>query len=109
MFLWLFGPIIWATHLFVLYGGATIICRGVDASRHMQIRWLAGVLTALALAALLGFAASQFLAKRQDRSGHEAEVTVFLQRTALALVGLAIIGILWSAASAILLPTCAAG
>lgn len=105
-FLWLFGPIIWAAHFFVLYAGTTIVCGGASASQHMQIRGLALALTALALAALLGFIGSQLLASG-ERGQPGTEVTAFLKQTAIVLAGLSVIAILWSAASAILIPTCA--
>lgn len=107
MLIWLFGPMIWAAHLFVLYGGTTIICAGANASQHMQIRWLGLGLTALALATLLGFVTSQVFAERKDRSSDGTDVRLFLRRTAITLVALSAIAILWSAASAILFPTCA--
>jgi hypothetical protein len=107
IFLWLFGPIIWAAHLFVLYGATTIICTGASASQYMLIRWVTLALTALALTALLGFVALSLFADREHRFGRGTDVNVFLKRTAIVLAALSVIAILWSAASAILFPTCA--
>jgi hypothetical protein len=107
MVTWLFGPIVWAAHFFLLYGVTTVVCSSVDGPRPERVRWLVLVLSAFAIAMLLGFVGRQFLSGREPRSSRAVETTTFLRTTAMILAALAAIGILWSAAGGILLPTCA--
>ena len=103
---WLYGPIIWAAHFFLLYGTASFLCTP-EASREDEVRLIALALTALALLVLFGLSTWQFIGYRRPRGNDRAgNVVSFLQMTSIALAGLAIIGVMWTGAGAILVPAC---
>lgn len=107
---WLFGPAVWAAHFFLLYGIAGFACTPSDAARQENIRYLSLALTAIALSALIGFLVRQALAVRGQECPHITErIPAFLASTANALVVLAIIGIVWTAAGATMIPACGSG
>ena len=106
-FTWLFGPIVWAMHFFLLYGIATVFCTGPEASRQGQMRLSALALTAMALSGLAGFVLWQYFGGRRHRASQRSENgTSFLRATSIGLAGLATVGIIWAAAGAILIPVC---
>jgi hypothetical protein len=104
--IWLFGPVVWAVHFFLLYGIATVLCAGPEASQPGLVRLLALGVTVLALAAIACFVALQFIGGR-SREAHRLEtVRAFLRVTGMTLAGLAAVGIVWTAAGTILIPAC---
>ena len=103
---WLFGPIVWAVHFFLLYGIATVLCTGPDASQSGLVRLLALGVTVLALAAMACFVTLQFVGGRSRKAPRLETATAFLRVTGMALAGLATIGIIWVAAGALLTPAC---
>ena len=104
--IWLFGPIVWAVHFFLLYGIATVLCTGPEASQPGLVRLLALALTALALAAMACFVMLQFFGGSSRNASRLETVTTFLRATAIALAGLATVGIIWVAVGAMLTPAC---
>jgi len=103
---WLSGPAIWAAHFFLLYGIQSFTCLPLDAARQGQIRLLSLALTVIALSALVGFLIRQPLGIRQAGDRITESLTTFLARTANVLALLAILGVVWSAASAMMIPPC---
>jgi hypothetical protein len=103
---WLFGPAVWAAHFFLLYGLQGFMCLPLDSVRQGQIRLLSLALTVIALSALVGFLVRQSLGIRQAGDRITATLTTFLAGTANVLALLAILGIVWSAASAMMIPAC---
>jgi hypothetical protein len=55
----LVGPVIWAGHLFLLYGGATLICLGPPTAGSRIFLVFAAIVTASALTGL-AFALGRF-------------------------------------------------
>ena len=97
----LFGPAVWAAHLFVVYGTEALACTpGVMSPRRAVL--LITIATIVALAALAAFVALQYRANR----GRLREEFAFLQQISIALALLAAVAVLWGAAPASLLPPC---
>ncbi|HET9394890.1 MAG TPA: hypothetical protein VFO36_02445 [Nitrospiraceae bacterium] len=88
---WLFGPIVWAAHFFLIYG---IVSFAGIASQE-QVRLILTMLTGMALSALVVFLFWQCLDLRGRRAKDSRS---FLTSTAMALTVLALIGIVWTAA-----------
>ena len=104
---WLFGPIVWAAHFFLLYGIATVLCTGPEASQPGLVRLFALAVTVLALAVLACFVTWQFFGRGWHKAKRRMEsLTTFLRVTAMTLAGLATVGIIWVAAGAMLIPAC---
>lgn len=109
LLVWLFGPIVWTAHFFMMYGTAAAFCTGLAAgSTAGQSRLIAVVLTVLAIALLLCFAAWQLVGYRRDLSDGSVNDTplLFMRTTAIALAILALIGVVWVAVPAMVLSPC---
>jgi hypothetical protein len=109
LWLSLTGPIVWVAHFSLLYGIDAAICSGFGMAFLERHFWLLALgLTALALITLLCFIAWQFAVRRRnDHAPNNGSGSPFLRDTSIALAALAMIGVLWSALPAMLLPACA--
>jgi hypothetical protein len=104
---WLFGPLVWAAHFFVLYGIASFGCTPPEPTRQGAVRFIALILSALALSALIGFLAwHSFGTPRQDGEYFNEGIRDFLRAISNALAALAIIGVAWTAIGVSLIHTC---
>jgi hypothetical protein len=92
---------IWAAHLFIVYGAETVVCLATS-SPATAMQWTVIVATAMALGAI----ALKIL--RYPWSIHAADDTTrgFLRTLALSLAALSTAAILATALSAFRLPTC---
>ena len=99
------GPGIWAAHFFALYGAASLQCTNTATltSAAGQFRTVGCVLTGLAIAALAWIILRQPSASPEDLGAG----TSFLRRIAPILCCLALLGILWTSVSLVLLQGCA--
>jgi len=102
------APAIWFSHLAVVYAAEALICTGPAASGTKSMIWAVVIATAVALIALVVFAAGLgkarliLLTGRTDRDGSQ-----FLPVTALILTLLSMLAVIWTALPTILLPACA--
>jgi hypothetical protein len=108
LLVWLFGPIVWTAHFFMMYGTAAALCMGLARdSAAGQSRLIAVVLTVLAIALLLCFAAWQLVGYRRNLSDGPVDAALlFMRTTAIALAILALIGVVWVAVPAMVLSPC---
>jgi hypothetical protein len=106
--IWLFGPIVWAAHFFLLYGFASFACVPSDTTRQEFVRLISLALTAVAIAAIAGFLRPRPLVMRRQQAIATGDVPVFLGVTSKGLAILALIGIVWTAVSAVMIPACTA-
>ena len=97
----LFGPLVWAAHLFVAYATEALGCGPVPASPRQMV-WIITIATLVALAALAGFLAWQFRA-RPRRADEES---LFLRQLSIGLALLAMLAVIWGGAHAPLLTPC---
>jgi hypothetical protein len=98
------GPLVWAAHFFSMYGAEAVICTGPDAaSRGEQLLPVATALTAAAMAGLIGILGRRFAVSRRAR---RATKSLFWRDAPTALAALAMLGVLWVALPALLLPVC---
>jgi hypothetical protein len=92
---WLFGPIIWAAHFFLIYGIVSFAGIAADAASQKHVQLILTMLTGMALSALVAFFFCQCLDLRGRRT---KDARSFLTSTAMALTVLALIGVAWTAA-----------
>ena len=108
--LWLYfsGPFVWAAHFSLLYGIEAAICSGLGRSSLESKFWLVALgLTAAALITLGCFVAWQLRLRRHDHNAaNKINRSPFLRDVSIALVALAVIGVLWSTLPALVLPVC---
>jgi ABC-type xylose transport system permease subunit len=98
------GPIVWALHLFGLYGGATLACLP-STSDHIAFASFAENLTFISVAAVLGLIVWQ--AKRRWSQGADhLHAFSFLRLVSLVLASTALVAIFWSSVPLLLLPRC---
>jgi hypothetical protein len=102
LWLALFGPLLWAAHLFALYALEALVCAG-RMSNASHLRPLAVVLTAITVAVLLALIAAHV----RTTSHGPRSFARFLGDISTVLAVFALIGVLWGALSAVLLPACA--
>jgi hypothetical protein len=100
------GPIVWALHLFGLYGGATLACVPTTTD-HIDLASLAATLTLTAVAAVLGLMLWQATRRWPQHAEHRG-ATRFLRRVSFVLGGIAIVAIVWSTVPVLLLYPCGA-
>lgn len=103
------GPMVWAAHLFVMYGAEALICTGpVATSDKSYFQPVAIAATVLALVSLLCFLTWQWAWNRCDDPERDVgDGLWFLRRTSMALAALTMLGVLWTALPMALLPVCA--
>lgn len=98
----LVGPIVWAAHLFLLYGGETLICLGPPVTGNRIFLIFAMILSVSAVVGLAVFAGWRARQMRQSLPDD-----AFLDRISLFLAGLSALGILGAGYGAAALPACA--
>jgi hypothetical protein len=103
------GPMVWAAHFFLLYGAEVLICTGpVAGSRGEQLLPVAAALTTAAVAGLLAILVAGLTSGRQARQATEGTTrSLFWRDAPTALAMLAMLGVLWTALPALLIPACA--
>ena len=94
------GPIVWATHFFILYLAEAFAC----AAGASAVRWIGAMATIGALG-ILAVSAARAGAHISDG---QPSVTAVLLSFAMPLALLSIVAILWSAMPLFLLPACTA-
>jgi hypothetical protein len=105
----LFGPLLWAAHLTIIYGASTLICAMGEgdpaAARDVGVVIL--VATAVALAVISFTAAyprpARTLLKVRSNS---ASTAAFLDRAMQTLAVLSFIGIAWAGATVVMITPC---
>jgi hypothetical protein len=103
------GPTVWAVHFFLMYGAEVVICTGPAAtSRAGQALPVAIALTVVAMVGLLCILVRRFALDRQaHQAADDTHGSLFWRDASTALAALAMLGVLWVALPAILLPACA--
>jgi hypothetical protein len=107
---WLLGPIVWAVHFSVVYLAHTLICArplltGESLVAMSRIVVIAATAVALAALAWLIRSAHAALGRATARA---SETSLFQNRMVLLLSVLAVFGVFWSGAAALLVLPCAA-
>lgn len=100
----LFGPIVWALHLLVIYGSQSVLCaRGGTAS----ISTIIGVATLVSIAALCTAAMAPGALAGALRVGPgPGSQQAFINGVAVTLAILSLFGVVWAAATIFILPSC---
>lgn len=107
----LFGPLVWAAHLMLIYGPQSIACGFYSSPRPPLLPGLDLVQTAIAAASVISLAivAVPFVAGLQRRPPtREDDLDAFLGSTMRLLAVLSALGIAAAGATALVLPTCLA-
>lgn len=109
LFYLLFGPIVWAFHLAMIYAAHAMLCVRsdlLDGARANSIASLIVAATAVALA-LLVLAMFTEIPRRHnaDKSG-PAAATSFDQSVMASLALLSAIGVTWAGATALIVDSC---
>lgn len=91
--LWLGGPILWATHFLVVYASESLLCTRATPHAH-------SALVAIATVVCLGLISVLMIRSRR------IVALEFLRWSSTVLGGMAAVGVAWSAAVALLLPSC---
>ena len=107
----LFGPIVWAVHFLIAYGGHAALCAAGDrlpfAGRE-TLPWLLGTATAAALLLVAAALIRPGLLRRMLGAGSVlAEETMFLTRVMRALGALSFFGVAWAGLAMLIVPLCA--
>lgn len=96
-FLWaLAGPIVWATHFFLVYGVEAVVCTRAD-SPSVAMRWIVAGATAVALCALIIVVMRQ----RKDR-----DAALFLREVSIILAFVSMAAIAGAGISGLSLSAC---
>jgi hypothetical protein len=103
------APTIWAAHFFAMYGAQTLICTAASpAARSNHLLPLGIVLTAVAVAGLVAILASRIVSIRQAHQTVERALRpAFWREVPSVLALVALLGVIWVATPAMLLPACA--
>jgi hypothetical protein len=107
----LFGPIVWAVHLTLIYGGQSSLCAfhvGEDKSGGNTIVVAIILITTAVLIAAVGFSAvrANFVHTLIARAAPCAEQIGFIVTIMRILAGLSILAMLYAGIGAVLLPAC---
>lgn len=102
------GPVVWATHFFLLYLAQALICTseaGPGRDRHFALT--AAAVTFIAVIGLLGFLVLQLRhAALTDREPESRDASCFLHEIGAVLAALALLGSAWIAWPAFTLGAC---
>jgi hypothetical protein len=103
------GPAVWAVHFFLMYGAEVLTCTGAAAtSRGGQVLPVAIALTVVAMTGLFCILVWRFApVRRPHQAADDIHGSLFWRDASTALAALAMLGVLWVALPAILLPACA--
>ncbi|RKE70633.1 hypothetical protein DFP91_2873 [Pseudorhodoplanes sinuspersici] len=93
----LIGPLVWATHLLIIYGATTIVC-----SRTLSETALPAIIVAASFIALTVLCATAIMSARTRALRSQP----FLRRVSLTLSLLSVIGIFWAGSTVTILPAC---
>jgi hypothetical protein len=111
LFVCFLGPTVWAAHFLVMYAAETLVCsRTVAAAHNLHFLMIAMIATAIAVASLTGLIVRQTVRRVASGRANLASdpASSFLRETSLVLAILAMLGVLWVALPATLVPGCAA-
>ena len=100
------GPLIWAAHAVLLYGGHTVLCAQSSAPAR-SLGWIAlvALATMFGLALLAALFVREWRGARRTRSA-KRDAHAFLRDLTFALTILSALGVLWMATPAALIPPC---
>jgi hypothetical protein len=104
----LFGPILWASHLTLIYGGHTLLCAlGVssDALSPSVISFSVAIVTIVTLVVLLAAVVAAIF-KGGARGDRGSAATFFLDKLMMALALLSGFGVALGGASALIIEPC---
>ena len=101
----LFGPIVWAIHLTVLYGAHTLVCVHGAAGDTVAAIALAATVAAVALLLAAAFA---FYRRRDSAHTGASAVTCFCRDVAMLLALVSAFGVAWAGATALIVAPCVA-
>jgi hypothetical protein len=96
----LLGPAVWAAHFFILYATEALACTGASPAR--SVSWSAAIATAVACIGLAAFLIWQL----QNKAHTRPDAARFLRHISVALAGLAMLAVIWTAAPVLLLTPC---
>jgi hypothetical protein len=103
------GPLLWALHLFVLYGGVTLACLSTTAPNSTAFQAFALVTTLLAVAAIAALIGWQLARMgRYAGAGHRVDGARFLRAISILLALAGLLAIVWGVLPVLVLPTCPA-
>ena len=103
------GPMVWAAHLFGLYGAETLACLNSAARHSTAFHAFATAYTLAAVATVLGLMAWQAVRGwRRGAAHHQADGALFLRSVSIVLGCAALVAISWSTLPTLMLPSCAA-
>ena len=97
------GPLVWAMHLFVIYGSHAVLC-----SRDMSGRYSGIVVGAATLTALVALAAVGVWGRKSKAFGPPGQTRSFLRNSMMLLAVLSAFGIVSSGSAVLFLPACLA-
>jgi hypothetical protein len=102
------GPIMWAAHLFGLYGTETLACLDSAARHSAAFQAFATAYTLAAVVTVLGLMAWQAMrGRRRSAAQHQGDGALFLRSVSIVLGCAALVAIAWSALPIYMLPSCA--
>ena len=107
------GLLVWGAHFTALYGLNALVCaRGFAAASLGGFSIVAWAVAVLTLVAAAGIAAAAYLAWKgrhpvmPERSGGP-EAARFVRDTTLLVCGMGMVGVVWGALPAFIVPACA--
>lgn len=101
------GPLIWATHLFVLYGASTLACLNTTARHSASFYAFALAFTLMAILAVLALMAWQAARARiRDTPRDQADGGRFLRAISIVLGSAGLLAIVWGTLPVLMLPSC---
>jgi hypothetical protein len=104
----LFGPIVWAAHLTLIYGLQSVACALASplAPALIGLDPVQLAIAALTAAALLAIASRAAVARRPAGGTREGELAAFLDGVMLVLMLLSALGIAGQGGAALIIPAC---
>jgi hypothetical protein len=100
---WLAGPLVWTAHFLIVYASESLVCsRGGGAALHLGLVAAASVAGLLVLLAVTPYSWRAGAARGLGVSPGRA----FMDRAAVALGLLGMLGLIWTALPAMLLSSC---
>jgi hypothetical protein len=103
----LFGPIVWAAHLTLIYGLQSVACALASPSPALLgLDPVQLAIAALTAAALLAIAAHSAVARQPAGNTGEEELAAFLDGAMLLLALLSAFGITGQGGAALIIPAC---
>jgi hypothetical protein len=101
------GPLVWTVHFFFMYAAATLVCvnTGSGAGGGIFVA-SASIATVVAVLALGGLALQQWKVLRRLKKTASEVSSFFMRGLSIALAGLSLMAVLWSAFPTLLLTPC---